>query len=40
VRSRLFRARRELQSALIDFARDAGVVTGGARTTVHKERTR
>jgi RNA polymerase sigma-70 factor (ECF subfamily) len=40
VRSRLFRARRELQSALIDFARDAGVVTGSARTTVHKEKTR
>jgi hypothetical protein len=29
-----------LQSALIDFARDAGVVPGGARTTEHKEKTR
>jgi RNA polymerase sigma-70 factor (ECF subfamily) len=37
VRSRLFRARRELQSQLIDFARDAGVVPGGTRTTEHVE---
>lgn len=40
VRSRLFRARRELQSALIDFARDAGVVPGGARSTEHQEKSR
>jgi RNA polymerase sigma-70 factor (ECF subfamily) len=39
VRSRLFRARRELQSALIDFARDAGVVPSSARTTEHQEKT-
>lgn len=39
VRSRLFRARRELQSALIEFARDAGVVSGSARSTEHQEKT-
>lgn len=40
VRSRLFRARRELQCALIEFARDAGVVPGGARTTEQQENVR
>ena len=36
VRSRLFRARRELQSSLIDFARDAGIAPGAPS---HKEST-
>lgn len=30
VKSRLFRGRRMLQETLIDYARDAGIVTGGA----------
>jgi RNA polymerase sigma-70 factor (ECF subfamily) len=35
VRSRLFRGRRLLQERLINYARDAGIVTGG---DVAKER--